>query len=168
MTTANAPTAESIMNRHVFTVEENLTLAEVTSFLLKHKISNAPVVKHDNGKKCLLGLISEGDCLEFMANEFFYGNPSQPQTAATIMKRHLVCVSPDEDVFTIASILTSHGYRHIPVVRDHELLGIVSRRDILTTLEKFYREWIDARDRERFPVDLHQIMNLRFLASRRD
>ncbi len=167
MNSTSAPTAEDMMTRQLVTVEEDLTLSEVAACMLKHKVSNVPVVKHDGGRRCLLGIISEGDCLEYMANELFYGNPSQPQTAATIMKRHLMCVPPEEDVFSIASILTSHRYRHIPVVRDHELLGIVSRRDVLKTLEQFYRKWTETRDRERFPVDLHQIMNLRFLASRR-
>ena len=78
-----------------------------------------------------------------------------------------MCVSPEEDVFALASILTSHRYRHIPVVKDHELLGMVSRRDILKTLDQFYRKWIQTRDLERFPVDLHKIMNLRFLVSQR-
>ena len=167
MTTLTAPSAAEIMNRQLHTVEEDLALSDVIAFMLKHKVSNVPVIKREGNRKCLLGLVTEGDCLEYLSNEFFYGNPSQPQTAGTIMKRHLMCVSPEEDVFALASILASHRYRHIPVVKDHELLGMVSRRDILKTLDQFYRKWIQTRERERFPVDLHKIMNLRFLVSQR-
>jgi CBS domain-containing protein len=167
MTSTTTPSAADIMNRHLHTVEQDLTLSELTAFMLKHQVSIVPVVKQEGAKQCLLGLVSEADCLEYLSNELFYGNPTPPQTAGTIMKRHLVCVTPDEDLFALASILTSHRYRHIPVVKDHELLGIVSRRDVLAKLDEFYRRWIVNRDRERFPVDLHEIMNIRFVVSNR-
>jgi len=162
----NAPTAEEIMNRHVHSVDPSMGLHDVTSFLLKHQISNAPVVRRENNRDVLLGFISESDCLEFLANGVFYGEPSLPQTAETMMKKHPVCVGPDQDVFTLTSIFLSHNYRHLPVVDGQYLLGIISRRDIIKSLEAYYRQWTKSRDRDRFPVDLHQIMNQRFLVTR--
>ncbi len=161
-----APTAHDIMNTHVHTVEPEMSLADVTTFLLKHQVSNAPVVKREGNERRLLGFLSEKDCLEFLSNEIFYGNPSPPQTAATVMKKHPVCVSPDADIFALASIFTSHGYRHLPVVENQHLLGIVSRRDALAALDRYYRDWSLKRDHERFPVDLHEIINHRFLVTR--
>jgi CBS domain-containing protein len=161
-----APTARDFMTTHVHTVGAEMDLAEVAAFLLQHKISNVPVVRSDGGKRILVGFISEGDCLEHLANEMFYGNPSPRQTAETIMKRHPVCVAPDADIFALTSIFTNHRYRHLPVVEEQALLGIVSRRDILKAVDRYYREWIGTRQRERFPVDLHEIMNHRFLAGR--
>ncbi len=162
----NAPTARDVMNSHVHTVEPQMHMADVVTFLIKHKISNAPVVKTEANQRLLLGFVSEENCLEYLANESFYGNPSPPQTAQTIMTKHPVCVGPDEDIFTLTSIFTSHHYRHLPVVEGQHLLGIVSRRDIIKALDQYYREWTRTRDRDRFPVDVHKIMNHRFLVTK--
>ncbi len=165
MQNENTPNAQDIMNRNVQTVGPEASLQEVIMVLLKHEVSNVSVVERDGKRQILMGFVSEGDCLEYLANELFYGNPSPRQTAGTIMKRHPVCIDPTTDVFTIASILTSHRYRHLPVVQDQELLGIVSRRDILRALDQYCGERDHARDRERFPVDIHKIMNHRFIVS---
>lgn len=164
MNTKTTPTANEIMNVHVHSVAPQMHLADIVTFLLKHELSNAPVVRIDGIKKNLLGFISEGDCLEFLANEMFYGNPSPSQTAETIMKKHPTCVSPDTDVFALCSIFMNLRLRHVPVVdADQNLLGIVSRRDMLRSLDAYYRDWTRASDRERFPVDVHKIMNHRFI-----
>jgi CBS domain-containing protein len=165
MHSETAPTAQDVMKRQVHTVSPEMHLGEITSFLLKHDVSNAPVVQQEGEERRLLGFVSEADCLEFLANELFYGNPSPPQTAETIMKKHPACVEPEIDIFTLSSIFTSHRYRHLPVVRDQNLLGIVSRRDILKSLDEYYRDWVRTRDRERFPADVHKIMNHRFIVA---
>ena len=164
MHTQTAPTARDIMTGYVHCLAPEMQLQEIVDFLLKHKISNAPVVKQDGAKRQLLGFVSEADCLEFFSNEMFYGNPSPLQTAEKIMKKHPTCVGPDADVFALTSVFLSHRYRHLPVVdSDHNLLGMISRRDILKSLDEYYRRWTRESDRERFPVDVHQIMNHRFI-----
>ena len=162
----DTPTALDVMNRHVQTIQPDTSLADVVTFLIKHELSNVPVVREENSQRMLVGFVSEEACLEFLANELFYGNPSPPQTAETIMTKHPMCVGPGEDIFTLTSIFTSHHYRHLPVVEGQHLLGIVSRRDIIKALDQYYRDWTQTRNRERFPVDLHQIINHRFLVSR--
>lgn len=166
MHTETTPAAREIMNSAIHSVQPEMRLNEIVAFLLKHKISNAPVVSIDGNQKRLLGFISEGDCVEFLANEMFYGNPSPAQTAETIMKKHPTCVGPETDIFALTSIFMSHGFRHLPVVdAEHNLLGIISRRDILRSLASYYQEWTQSDDRNRFPVDVHKIMNHRFIVT---
>ncbi|MCA9114744.1 MAG: CBS domain-containing protein [Planctomycetaceae bacterium] len=161
----SVPTAAQLMNRRVQTVTSEMSLMEATRFLLKHQISNAPVVQgpETDGHPLLLGFVSEQDCLEHLSNEIFFGRPVAPHTVETIMRRHPVCVSPADDAFALSSIFVSHGYRHLPVVEDGRLLGIVSRRDILRSLEIFYHHWQQQQDRENFPPDWRELINLRFL-----
>ncbi|WP_442511599.1 CBS domain-containing protein [Novipirellula sp. SH528] len=166
MKTQASPTAQDLMNRDVRTIAPDMHLVDIVAFLQKHKLSNAPVTQKEGNQQRLLGFISEGDCLECLANELFYGNPSPVQTAETIMKRHPTCVTPATDIFTLTSIFMSHQFRHLPVVEGPMLVGIVSRRDILKSLDKYYREWSETRDHERFPVDMREIMNLRFLVGK--
>ncbi len=160
------PCARDIMTRHVHTLEPETDLYDVAKFLLKHEISNAPVVRKEGNKRILLGFISEEDCLDHLANGVFYGNPAPPQRAETMMRRHPVCIGPDEDVFTLTSIFISHHYRHLPVVEGENLLGIVSRRDLIRSLDRYYQEWSSTRSRDRFPVDLRKVANMRFVAGR--
>lgn len=159
-----APTAADYMVRHVHVITPDMPLGDVVQFLLQHEISNAPVVEKQNQKQVLIGFISERDCLEFLSNEAFYGCPSPPQTARTIMRMHPVCVSPETELFTLASIFSSHSYRHLPVVEHDELIGIISRRDVLKALDEYYQDAIKIHDEQRFRPDLKKIVNLRFLA----
>jgi CBS domain-containing protein len=159
------PTAGDFMNTHVHTVAPETPLEDVVAFLLKHRISNAPVVETDSaGGRRLVGFLSEGDCLERLSNEMFFGRPSQPQTAATIMRRHPVCVTPDTDVFTLASLFATHRFRHLPVVEQDRFVGMVSRRDILRALEGYYRQMLQAGEDERQVAQWQQTINYRLLA----
>lgn len=160
-----APQARDFMNRHVHTISADASLAEIVRFLERHKISNAPVVEQDEGgHPILVGFLSEGDCLEYLSNEVFFGSPFQAQTARTMMKRHPVCVEPETDIFSLASIFVSHRYRHLPVVEGAHLVGIVSRRDILKALDESYRKEQEGRTLKKSPRDLREVINLRFVA----
>jgi CBS domain-containing protein len=158
------PTAADVMTQQLRTVSAETSIPDVIDFLLKHKISNAPVVDSKNGRTELVGFISERDCLACLANESFYGDASQTETARTIMRAHPVCVTPETEVFALASILISHGFRHLPVVSDGVLVGIVSRRDVLRVLNEYYKAFAaDQANARFFRPDFHEIVNLRFL-----
>jgi CBS domain-containing protein len=164
---ATAPQAQDFMTRKVHTVTPMLSLDEAIVFLKRHKISNAPVVETDaEGHRILVGFLSEGDCLEYLSNEVFYGSPAPQQTVRTMMKLHPVCVEPDMDIFTLASIFVNHKYRHLPVAEDGRLLGIVSRRDILHALNEYYKGEFKERKSRKFPPNLQELVNHRFILKR--
>lgn len=165
--TRSAPTASDFMTRHVECVSPELSLAAIIEFLERHEVSNAPVVKERDGRKMLVGFISERDCLEFLANESFFGCPAPPQTAETMMRKHPVCVQPETELFTLASIFVNHGYRHLPVVKDGELLGIVSRRDILRAMNDYYQREFRDRDREKHPPEVAEMIQQRLIVTSR-
>ena len=162
----SVPSAADYMTRHVHVVTPDMQLSDVVQFLLQHEISNAPVVETQDQKQVLIGFISERDCLAFLSNEAFYGCPSPPQTARTIMRMHPVCVSPETELFTLASIFSSHGYRQLPVVEHGELMGIIRRRDVLKAMDEFHQDAIKIKshDEQRLRPDVRKIVNLRFLA----
>ena len=161
-----SPHAKDFMTSHVEVVTPEMPLPQVVRFLLKHHVSNAPVVEMRNEKKYLVGFVSEKDCLSALSKEIYFGNPSPPQSAKTIMTSHPICIAPDTELFAIVSIFTSHHLRHLPVVLEGELLGIVSRYDILKAMEKYYSQLVHKSDHERDLRDTSQIMNLRFTIDR--
>jgi CBS domain-containing protein len=160
MTQPNAtPRAGDYMTGHVRTLTPDMPLADVISFLLAHNLSSAPVIEsRENGRRSLVGFVSEHDCLEHLSNELFYGTPSPRQTAGTIMRKHPVCVAPDTELFTLASIFVNHGMRHLPVVDHGELVGVISRRDILQAMEHYYREFLATAEHQRRPLSLRDVL----------
>jgi CBS domain-containing protein len=162
------PQAAEFMHKQVKTVSPDMTLGEAVRFLLSHELSNAPVVEAIADEPRLVGFLSERDCLAALSQESFFGNPSPPQSVRTIMRKSPVCVSPDTDVFGLATIFINHDFRHLPVTSDRgELVGIVSRRDVLSAIDKYYRDTNLRSLREHFPPDTHQFIIHRCIMERR-
>lgn len=156
------PTAADFMSHRVRTVTSDMPLEEVVSYLLKQEISNAPVIDGSADGKRLVGFISERDCLEFLSNEAFHGSPAPPHRAETIMRKHPICVAPDTELFVLVSIFVNHGYRHLPVTENEELVGIVSRRDVLRALDRHYREYAADDPKHRPRPDPSTLSSYRF------
>lgn len=158
------PRVCDFMSSHVQTVTPDMSLEMVVQFLLTHKLSNVPVVSDESsGKARLLGFISERDCLAALTQESFYGSPAPVQTAGMIMRGSPVCVTPDNDLFAIASIFINHQYRHLPVTEDGVLLGIISRRDVLKGITDYYQKYGADKLKESFHPDTHLLMYHRFI-----
>jgi CBS domain-containing protein len=157
------PKVSSFMQTKVRTVSPEMSLDDVAQFLLSHHLSNAPVVDETEGGRYLLGFVSERDCLAALAQEDFYGSPSPQQTARTIMRSSPICVTSDTDLFSVASLLVNHGYRHVPVADQGQLVGMVSRRDVLKAVVEYGQRYGQEKLRERFRPDTSQLINLRYL-----
>jgi|688.fasta_scaffold00135_68 CBS domain-containing protein len=157
------PLASSFMQADPKTVTAEMSLDEVTDFLLKNKLSNAPVVSHAHGANLLIGFVSERDCLAAMTQADFYGSPAPEQTVRTIMRSSPICVTPETDLFSVASLLINHGYRHLPVTDQGRLVGIISRRDVLQAVAQFGQRYGQAQLLEKFRPDLSQLINIRYL-----
>lgn len=158
-------TAADFMTTDIRTVSPEMKLGDVVEFLLKHELSNAPVVKKTADGLLLLGFLSERDCLCALSSESFYGSPAPPLTAREIMRRHPMCVSPDTELFALASIFISHDFRHLPVTQDHLLLGMVSRRDILRVLFEHAGDAHRAQGQQFERPDLDHLVSHRFFVS---
>lgn len=98
-------------------------------------LREAAVAMHERGHGSLgvvdgmklLGLITERDLVRAMAN----GADLDQMTVSSFMSRDPDIFSPEFDVWEAAEWLAESGYRHLPVVEDGALLGIVSVRDLL-------------------------------------
>ena len=101
-------------------------------------LREAAVAMHERGHGSLgvvdgmklLGLITERDLVRAMAN----GADLDQSTVSSFMSRDPDIFSPEFDVWEAAEWLAESGYRHLPVVEDGTLLGIISIRDLLLAL----------------------------------
>jgi CBS domain-containing protein len=128
-----------VMTTHVISVAPTATPTDVADLLVSHGISGLPVT--DVGGR-LLGVVTEADLVRRQARagagavgrrHEASGPSAEAETVATLMTRPAVTASPDDDLPTTAHTLVTSGYRRLPVVtRDGRLVGVVSRRDMLT------------------------------------
>lgn len=58
-------------------------------------------------------------------------------TVADRMTPAPVTVAPDAGLIEIRALFRTHGFRHVPVVADGRLVGVVSDRDVLAALSPF-------------------------------
>jgi CBS domain-containing protein len=151
------PIAREIMTTRLVTVLPDLAIFDAIRILLRNQISGAPVV---DASGALVGMLSELDCLKVLANgEFYDDDHSEKGIVRNYMTRVTQSIDPETDVYTLAQYFLNHTVRRLPVVRGSLLLGQISRRDVLRTIEEMgrkrvprkhypdYREPMDRADR---------------------
>jgi CBS domain-containing protein len=99
------------------------TLGDAAEALVANGVGSLGVVSD----RSLVGIITERDLVRAVAE----GADPEQETVGTWMAEAPDTFSPDVDVDEAARWLLEVGYRHMPVMSDGELLGIVSIRDIL-------------------------------------
>ena len=107
----------------VTTVPPSTSLLEVIHVLTTRRIG-AVVVSPDGGE--VVGILSERDVVAALATHDLRGT-----TAEDIMSTEVITAVPDEDLETLAATMTDRRVRHLPVVVDGRLAGIVSIGDVV-------------------------------------
>lgn len=124
---ATRPLGE-LMHRHPISVgSEEPALAALVE-LVAHGIGCVPVV--DQGK--LVGIVTEADVLgRFLVDGAFpTGQIDLHAPVASVATPAAQCVSPDATLAQVDDLVHARGYRHLPVVRDGVLIGMLSDRDL--------------------------------------
>lgn len=118
-------TVASIMSRSVVTIEPTRTLADVAALLSERRIG-AAVVTGVEGK--LAGIISERDVVRAVARD---GASALSLPVASCMTRNVVTCVPATLITQVMSIMTEGKFRHLPVLENDRLVGIVSIGDVV-------------------------------------
>ena len=142
-----ATTIEDVMTRGVITASPATPISEAARLMVQHGVSGLPVV--DDGGR-LVGIISDGDLIlrqkrreerpwwrrvfdsgEQLAREY---RKTMGTTVDQVMTRSVISISPAWGIETAATILQNKQIRCLPVVQDGQLVGIVSRADLIKAL----------------------------------
>jgi CBS domain-containing protein len=140
-------TVGDVMTAAVVTVGATATFHEMVMLMQEHGISALPVVDADGG---LIGIVSEADLLikeapPADASRFWPESPehrtarakASAVNAADVMTGTVITVSARSSLSAAARLMREHGIKRLPVVTANgELIGIASRRDLLTAFTR--------------------------------
>ncbi len=113
--------------RKCFTLSEADTIKVASQNLHEKKVGSMPVLdKNEN----VIGIISERDLSQFIYTERF--NTNLPVTQ--IMSKNLVTCDLNTSVTELMDTMTNKKIRHILIIEDKKLLGIVSIGDVVNHL----------------------------------
>lgn len=113
---------------HVYTIDPDATLQDVVEELVQHNIGALVVCRRDpeQGQENILGIITERDILRRCA---FSDRPLKDVRVEEVMSRNLITARPDHTIEQAMQIMTNNRIRHLPVVVDGRLVGIISIGD---------------------------------------
>ncbi len=141
--------AKDIMTRDVITIRPEIDLKEAATVFVEHNISGAPVVDRNNR---LVGILTEGDLVKqqkplqkplylmFLDSAFpiNYKNMKSEVEALTattvseLMTPYPLTLPEYADISEVAQLMLTKQENRIPIVNEEEeLLGIVTRQDII-------------------------------------
>jgi CBS domain-containing protein len=108
----------------VQTIDAGRPVLEALEVMARHEIGALPVLR--NGE--LVGMISERDYARKVA---LLGRSSAETEVARIMASPVVTVEPNDTVNHCMKLMTDRRFRHLPVLDDGQLVGIVSIGDLV-------------------------------------
>lgn len=137
--------------KEVVTVGPHTSIDDAMDLLIRKNIGCLPVL---GDQKQLVGIISDKDIFKKIhQTKGDYHNLK----VADIMTTDLIVGLPDDDVTYIAGIMKKNWIRHVPIVEENKVIGLVSQRDILKIMArtsdienrylKMYMDGLHARDR---------------------
>jgi CBS domain-containing protein len=148
----NLVKATDIMSSPAITVGPETPIAQIATLLSRHRISAVPVVEAGR----LVGLVSEADLLhryeigtDASARapsgwRWLLGRDSTPAEytkshavrARGVMTRDVIAIGADAPIDEIVALLDKRNVKRVPVVRGAEVIGIVSRADVVRAVAR--------------------------------
>jgi CBS domain-containing protein len=108
----------------VFTIRATDTVQSAADRMREHGIA-ALVVK---GGDTIEGLISERDIVQAVSR---HGERALALAVSHVVAHAMVTVAPSDSLKRAMSLMTNHHVRHLPVIADGKLVGIVSIGDVV-------------------------------------
>jgi CBS-domain-containing membrane protein len=124
--------AEEIMSHPVTSLSENTLYDEAWNKFQLHKFHHFPILSKD---KRLIGIVSDRDMLTHTVLHETENQAKYP--IKTLMSKWVVTASPKTNIREICQVMLSQYLGAMPITNDSgDLLGIITRSDILKTIVK--------------------------------
>ncbi|HEV2414046.1 MAG TPA: CBS domain-containing protein [Candidatus Dormibacteraeota bacterium] len=111
-----------VMSTQLHTVEPSDTVGEAVAVMAQHRIGSVLVMDGPN----LLGIFTERDTVRALSQS----HDAPRHQITSWMTGDPKTVGPDTDADEALHLMLEGGFRHLPVVEDGKVVGIVSIRDL--------------------------------------
>ncbi len=112
---------------HVWSVHADETVYDAIKKMADKDVGSLVVLKDGE----LVGIVTE----RHYARSVFLKGRASPQTrVGEIMERSVVCVHPDQSVEECMAVMSARRVRHLPVIKNGKLVGIVSIGDLVKSI----------------------------------
>jgi CBS domain-containing protein len=126
---------------NVVSIEPTANLADAAKLLSEHRIG-ALVIRGAGGR--LSGVLSERDIVRAVSE---HGAEALTLPVGQVMTRNVMTCGEDDSIADIMEQMTSGKFRHLPVLKDGKLVGVVSIGDVVKQrVGEIERESQEMRD----------------------
>ena len=133
-------TVRDIMTERPRTVAPDSDVKDAARDMVRLGVGGLPVVDESG---LVIGMIGERELLRSLSGYLQGGRaegartpgaPAPRQTVREAMNRQVLCVSPDQAIADVSSMMTNKDVDRVPVVRDGRIVGMLTRGDIVRKL----------------------------------
>jgi CBS domain-containing protein len=156
--------AGDVMTSAIISATGDTPVRDVAQLLLQNHISAIPILDNSGAP---IGMVSEGDLIgrdetqrnarrewwlallaegESLSPDFLSSLRRPERVASDIMSRPVVTVGEGADTGEIARLLAAHRIKRVPVVRNGQVVGIVSRENLLRVLASEERHDVKPKE----------------------
>ncbi len=132
------PRVEDVMIPAAHRVHPDTPLDDVVDLMVRRRVHAVPVVGERNE---VLGMLTSRDALAYLLQlgggergPSRKSGPASPRLAREFMNRTVLCVSEEQSLAEAAHMMVNRDAEELPVVREGELVGLVTRDSILGVL----------------------------------
>ena len=123
-----------LSKRVCFTLIESETLKTASDKLQKYNVGVMPVLNEKDRK--VVGIISERDIARYICKDEFKSD----LLVSKIMTKNIISCNLNTSVTELLEIISSNKIRHIPIIEEEKLLGIVSIGDVVNHIIDRYKD----------------------------
>lgn len=118
----------TLVKRDALTVDETSSVREALDILRKEKTGCILVLRGAE----LVGIFTERDCILKVIASYCDGISEEP--VSTFMTKDPITIEPDSPVAYALNLMSHGGFRHLPIVADGTILGLISVKDVVDGL----------------------------------
>jgi signal-transduction protein with cAMP-binding, CBS, and nucleotidyltransferase domain len=141
-------TVADAMTEKPITVTPAMTVQECAQLMTRKKVGSVVVQERGN----FVGILTERDITRKVVAEGL----SARKKVKDAMSIEMLTIEPDKDIFDALALMRDADVRHLPVVSDGRLLGLVTMKDVLKIEPDLFDilvQKFDLREETRKPVN---------------
>jgi len=126
MATVGTLLSDDAHSKNVIAIDRNKSVHDAMALMVEHEIGAVLITENERP----VGLFTERDVLKCWATKettkYF-----REVRVGDAMTANLIVVEPDDDLCYVMTIMIKNRIRHLPVVREKKIVGMLSMRDVV-------------------------------------